>query len=842
MTSAKRAALRALTISAMIVTRAPAQNAPVPPPAQAPQALQQAAQQQPELADLLRQRIQSSGLTPEQIRSRLAASGYPPNVLDAYLGVPSPGQASSQPGSQELAAIQALGFGTFVARPESLSVDTGLIRMRADSATTPIFGADVFRRSTTQFLPLLAGPVPTDYKLGPGDVLVLILTGDVELAYTLQITREGFVLVPQVGQVFVSNLTLDQLRDVLYSRLSRVYSGVRRGPTSTTRFDITVANVRANQVYVVGEVNQPGAYQISALGTALSALYAAGGVTQRANMRLIDIRRLGRSVATLDLYDYLLHGDTRSDIRLETGDVVFVPVHGTRAEVVGAVVRPAIYELKPGESLLDLLRAAGGFRPNAALNRVSVRRILPAALRTAGAPARTVIDVQLTPEQPTPDPDPPGDPAPPVINGVMLPSFGMNDGDSVVVDSLPEKAGRNFVDIRGSVYQPGRYGLEPGMALSRLVKRAGGFRPATYAGRAHIERLNVADSTRYVLAVELPGDTGVAWKNDPKLQQYDVVTVYGRPEMRDSLYVAIGGMVNAPGRYTWRQGMTLRDVILMAHGPRFGAYLKEAEIARLPVDRSAGQLAQALRVALDSTYLFDRDSTGHYVGPPGLPAPARGAPEVALEPYDNVLILKQPDFELQRRVYVLGEVRFPGTYSLKWKDERLADVIERAGGLTAQAYPAGIRFVRVVGNAGRINIDLTRALDERKSRADIILQQGDSILVPEYQPSVKIAGAVNAPGSVLWQEGQGLDDYVGGAGGYSYLADRGRVSVRYANGEVRTRRRSLLFSSEPRPGPGSEVFGPVKDTTHTTNYVALFGSIVQILASTIAIVVVIRHP
>jgi len=179
---------------------------------------------------------------------------------------------------------------------------------------------------------------------------------------------------------------------------------------------------------------------------------------------------------------------------------------------------------------------------------------------------------------------------------------------------------------------------------------------------------------------------------------------------------------------------------------------------------------------------------------------------------------------------------------LKSKDERLGDVIERSGGLTTQAYPAGIRFVRVVGNAGRINIDLTRALEERKSRTDIILQQGDSILVPEYQPSVRVAGAVNAPGSVLWQEGQGLDDYVGGAGGYSYLADRGRVSVRYANGEVRTRRRSLLFSSEPRPGPGSEVFVPVKDTTHTTNYVALFGSIAQILASTIAIIVVIRRP
>src|SRR5207244_746311 len=189
---------------------------------------------------------------------------------------------------------------------------------------------DAFRRTTTQFLPLLSGPVPPDYKLGAGDVLVLILTGDVELAYTLQVTREGFVLIPQVGQLFVSNLTLDQLRDLLYARLGRVYSGVRRSPRSTTRFDISVANVRANQAYVVGEVAQPGAYQISSLGTVLTALYAAGGVTERAKLRGVEVRRLGKVVATFDLYDYLLRGDTRSDLRLETGDVIFVHIHVSR--------------------------------------------------------------------------------------------------------------------------------------------------------------------------------------------------------------------------------------------------------------------------------------------------------------------------------------------------------------------------------------------------------------------------------------------------------------------------------------------------------------------------------
>src|SRR4029077_13930179 len=288
------------------------------------------------LPDVIRQRIAQSGLTPDQIRARLQASGYPPTLLDAYLGSQTPGQASPVPSAQELAAIQSLGLPGVATLGELLPVDTGLVRAVPRGASG-VFGVDVFQRTTTQFLPLLAGPVPADYKLGPGDQLVVSLPGDVELAYTLQVTREGFVLVPQVGQLFVANLTLDQLRDLLYARLGRVYSGVKRGSNATTRFDVTVANVRANQVYVVGEVVQPGAYQISSLATVLTSLYAAGGVTERANLRDVEVRRLGKPFARLDLYDYLLRGDTRNDLRLETGDVVFVKIRGPRAEVTGAV-------------------------------------------------------------------------------------------------------------------------------------------------------------------------------------------------------------------------------------------------------------------------------------------------------------------------------------------------------------------------------------------------------------------------------------------------------------------------------------------------------------------------
>ncbi len=701
--------------------------------------------------DAIRQRIRESGLSADQIRSRLRASGYPDNLLDAYLGTGAP-EAGAQTGSvAELSAIQALGFGPVGSSQQGL--DTGMIRWRGDTlvSRSNVFGVDVFRRTTTQFLPLLSGPVPPDYHLGPRDMLVLILTGDVELAYTLQVTREGFVFIPQVGQVFVSNLTLTQLRDVLYTRLGRVYSGVRRGANATTRFDISVANVRANQIFVVGEVAQPGAYQISSLGTVLTALYAAGGVTERANMRRIEVQRLGKPVAALDLYDYLLRGDTRSDIRLETGDVVFVPVHETRVQVSGAVIRPGIYDLQAGEQLGDLLAASGGFRADAALQRVTVHRILAAAERGPGRAPRAALDVALAVAARAPVGDGQGTSyRTPALGapGIRVPALSLMDGDSVVVDFLPP--------------------------------------------------------------------------------------------LSETYYVAIAGRVNKPGRFPWRPGMTLRDLVQLARGPKIGAYLKEAEIARLPEDRSRGQLATTVRVPLDSTYLFERTPDGRFVGPPGVAVPASGAAEVPLSPYDNVLIMQEPQFDLQRAVIVSGQVRYPGTYSLRSKEERLADVIERAGGLTPQAYPEGIRFVRSADGVGRVNVELTRALRDKGSSHNVIMQPEDSIFIPEYQPTVKVMGAVNAPGSLLWRRGADLDYYISAAGGLAANADGGRVSVRYANGDARTRRKWLFVSSKPTPGPGSEVFVPTKPTGEGTNPVALLGGIAQILSSVVAIVVVLR--
>ena len=343
-------------VQAQIPQVQPGQQLPTPEQAQ------QALQNQPQLVQQLRQRLLQSGLTPDQVRSRLRAAGYPETMLDEYM----PGADTTRitrPSPRTLDAIKSLGILTDLEADSLQAQDSMLVvsdslqqvldslrAMKADSARADsladsvsvlrgqglkLFGLETFRRASTRFQPVQTGPVDENYRLGSGDVLVLILTGDVEQVYTLTVNREGFVVIPQVGQVFVANLTLSQLNDQLYSRLRRVYSGVRRSPDARTKFQVSVARLRNIQVFVVGDVVRPGAYQVSSAGTVLTALYAAGGPTSNGSFRTVQVRRGGKLVDSLDMYDYLLHGVNSSDVRLQSGDVVFVPVHRGFVKVAG---------------------------------------------------------------------------------------------------------------------------------------------------------------------------------------------------------------------------------------------------------------------------------------------------------------------------------------------------------------------------------------------------------------------------------------------------------------------------------------------------------------------------
>src|SRR4051794_8562371 len=597
----------------------------------------------PAMVEQLRKKLQESGLTPDQVRSRLRAAGYPDNMLDEYLSGADTTK-SVRPTAHTLDAVRSLGVLSD-AEADSLQVQDSMLAVsdslqqimdslkyvRADSARADsladsltvlrggglkLFGLETFRRTSTRFQAIQAGPVDENYRLGPGDVLVLILTGDVEQAYTLNVTREGFVVIPQVGQVYVANLTVGQLEEQLYSRLRRVYSGIGRGANARTKFQISVSRLRNIQVYVVGDVVRPGAYQVSGAGTVLTALYAAGGPTANGSFRRVEVRRGDKLVTSLDLYDYLLQGKNASDVRLQNGDVVFVPVHSAFVKLAGEVTRPAVYEMLQQETLRDLLGFAGGFSPAAYQTRVRIHRILPSESGGTVGRARVIVDV-----------------GPDQFAAGNIPGVPMAPGDSVTVLSVTDRL-RGYVTVNGNVWVEGQVGFRPGMKLSEAIHLAGGPRPDVYLDRILISRIN-EDSTRIQLRSAFRDTTGSV-VNDLSLQEEDEVRVFSRSAFLPTRYVTVVGAVQNPGRVPYREGMTMRDLVLLANGVTEDADLREAEIARREQGADPGTLAQTIRVRLDSTALASGGTDGVPLAPPPAgggagrpppsPPPARNRP------------------------------------------------------------------------------------------------------------------------------------------------------------------------------------------------------------------------
>lgn len=803
-------------------------------------------QTRPELVQQLRDRMQQSGMTPEQIRARLKAEGYPENLLDNYMS--GSGNSSNAPPSKEVfSAIRALGI------TDSLDVDD-LERLAEDRAnrrqndarkadttvkrdttlsveSAEIFGLSLFRNSSSRFQPNIDGPVDAGYRLGPGDKIVLILTGDVERSDELDVTREGFVVIPDVGQVNVSNLTLGQFEDVLYTRLGRVYSGVRRGSDATTHFSVSVSKLRSNQIFVIGDVQAPASYRISSAATALTALYAAGGPNDQGSLRRIEIRRGGNVVATLDLYSYLLRGDASQDVRLQQGDVVFVPVHGPRVRVDGEVTRQATYELKPGETLADALAAAGGLSATAGGRRVLIDRILARGSRTGQGNDRAAIDV-------------------PLASDGGAPAFQMMDGDVVRVPAISDRV-RNRIVIDGNVYSPGAQGFTSGLTLEEALRRAGGVKPDAYLGRVLVSRLR-ADSTRVQLRAMLRDTTG-ATVEPFVLAEDDQVMVFSKTNFRQEQRVVIGGAVRTSGMYPWREGMTLRDLILQANGLDESAFLGAAEIARLPVEHDGHTTAQTIRVSLDSSYVFTRNGA--------MPA----TNDYVLQPYDNVLILREPGWRLPSAVMLTGEVRFPGRYTVVDRGERISDLIKRAGGVTPLADQDAAYFSRRLstntnrarldsatarsdslrlGNKAeriRVGVDLAIAL-KQKGNDDLVLEDGDSLDVPSRRQTVEVRGEVNAPTALAHASGKSLGFYVGAAGGPSAKGNARRAYVVQPNGKVESRHHILGFITvDPTPRAGATVVVPAEDPLKPRgNVAAAIGLVAQLLVSVAAILAVAK--
>jgi polysaccharide export outer membrane protein len=602
-------------------------------------------------------------------------------------------------------------------------------------------------------------------------------------------------------------------------------------------------------VFVIGDVVRPGAYQISAAGTVLTALYSAGGPTSNGSFRKVEVRRADSLIAAIDVYDYLLHGINTSEVRLQNGDVVFVPVHSGFVKVAGEVTRPAVYEVLPNETLRDLLEFAGGFGPAAYQTRVRIHRILPPESRASGARARVVVDVG--PEQ---------------LAGGTVPAVPMAAGDSVTVLSIAERL-RGYVTVRGNVWVEGQVGFRPGMKLSEAIRMAGGPKPDVYLDRILISRTN-EDSSRVQLRSAFTDSTG-AVANDVALQEEDEVRVFSRATFLPNRYVTVVGAVRNPGRVPYREGMTMRDLVLLADGVTEDADLREAEIARRDATEDPGTLAQTIRVRLDSTALASGGTDGIPLTPPH-PGGAAGVPDIALKPYDNVLIRRQPGWETQRLVYLTGQVKHPGRYALKTKTDRLRDLVQRAGGLTEQAYPGGIHFYRMYrpglqpadaqlprldqqpqpgndtlprGYVERVGIDLPKVLKDEDSRDNLILAGGDSIHIPEYNPIVMVQGSVNSPGAVPYSPGKSLDWYVDAAGGYTQLSDTKHTYVTQPNGKRQgVKRRVVLADNVPKPQPGAVVFVPAKRIQEQPSNVAgVIGTVAQLVAALVTVIVVARQ-
>jgi protein involved in polysaccharide export with SLBB domain len=446
--------------------------------------------------------------------------------------------------------------------------------------------------------------------------------------------------------------------------------------------------------------------------------------------------------------------------------------------------------------------------------------------------------------------------------GGGVPGVPLEPGDSVTVLPVANRL-RGYVTIRGNVWVEGQVGFSPGMKLSDAIRLAGGPKPDVYLDRILVSRTN-EDSTRVQLRSAFSDSTGRV-AQDLTLQEEDDIRVFSRAVFLPTRYVTVVGAVRNPGRVPYREGMTMRDLVLLAQGVTEDADLREAEIARRITGADPGTLATTIRVAIDSTFRAGGGGTDGTLGP--VPSGAAGVPDVALEPYDNVLIMRQTGWDLQRLVYITGQVKHPGRYALLRKTERVSDLIQRAGGLTQQAYSGGVQFYRSydqgrnpssekpqeIGRSGkaplppgfteRVGIDLPRVLKNSKFRDNIILAAGDSIHIPEYNPIVIVEGAVNAPGAVAYAPGKSLDWYVSAAGGYTQLSDSKHAYVTQPNGKRQGVKRRAVFADDvPKPKSGALVFVPTKVVQEQPgNFVGVLGTVAQLLSAVVTLIVVAKR-
>jgi polysaccharide biosynthesis/export protein len=680
------------------------------------------------------------------------------------------------------------------------------------------FGYNYFRPSAPGFAPLTDIPVGADYVVGPGDRIILNLWGSVDGTYELEVNRSGGIFLPRVGSVNVWGITYGRLPGVIKASLSKVFKDFD--------LNVTMGKLRVMKVFVVGEVKAPGDYNLSQLSTLINALSASGGPLKTGTLRNIQIKRAGKVVETVDLYEFFLKGDKSRDIRLQNGDTIFVPVIGKVAGIAGNVKRPAIFELRDEKNLGELIALAGGFLPTGYLHRVQISRV-------EAHEKKTVADINIDPKEM-------GKSLDQVMAGIAI-----RDMDIVKVFPI-DTILRDHVRLVGYVLRPGDYELRPGMRLSQLLPKDN-LLPEYYKNAAEITRLYPPDNHPEKIFVDLAkafaGDPG----QDLELKEFDEVRVFSRWEMEEMPSVRINGEVQKPGEYRLFNNMTARDLIMEAGNLKITAYMKNAEINRI---KHTGDAVSSFPITIN------------------LGEAVKGNPKdnLVLAPFDELTIRKIPNWaeEKERYVTLRGEFQFPGVYPI-YKGERLSAVIERAGGFTDKAYLRAAKFTRfsirelqqkrmdeIVAKteqeilkkqteaasiaSSKEELDATKAALEGLQRSvdllkrakaegrlvirmdtvekfkgspyDVEVLGGDVLEVPQMPNAVNVLGQVYNPTSVIPIEGKDVAFYLEKAGGPARDAEEGDIYVVRVDGTVLSRQQYSTFKAIFSSGFLSTVLEP----------------------------------
>jgi protein involved in polysaccharide export with SLBB domain len=667
-----------------------------------------------------------------------------------------------------------------------------------------VFGEDLFKSNNRlTFEPNLRMATPKSYVIGPDDELLVDITGDNEANYQLKVNPEGTIRLQYVGIVAVGGLTIEQASAKIRSVMSRTYPGLRTGRTSVA---INLGNIRSIKVSIIGEAVKPGSYTLSSLSTVFNALYASGGPNKNGSFRAIQLIRNNRVVSTIDVYDFLLKG-TQQNLRLQDQDVINVPVYKTRVEMSGEVKRPALYEVLSSESLQDAINFAGGFTGQAYTANIKV-------LQNTNK-ERKIADVSAE----------------------DFKTHKPLNGDKYIVETILDRF-ENRVEIEGAVFRPGKYELEKGLTLKALIQKADGLKEDAFLNRAYIQRLSV-DNSLSLVSFDVQKVLSGASPDIP-LQREDKITISSIFDLRDEYKVEIQGEVRRPGIFKYAENVNLESLIQMAGGFKEGATPNRIEISR----RVKTSDARSKNSSTAQIFTVNIDKDLKLVGEP-----------FSLQPFDIVFVRSTEGYQVQKNVILQGEVLYPGIYTIQRKDERISDIIKRAGGLTALAFPEGgslkrpgppklktqktyadsirqedekvklLNLRRLQRQAGVIDttsikqdsvslrsdfvgIDLAKILKDPNSRIDLILQDGDIINIPIELQTVRVSGEVLKPTNIVYKQGKSMSQYINESGGFTYNAHKKRAYIEYANGSIKAAKNFLFFSSYPSVKPGAEIFVP----------------------------------